>query len=203
MKLLFGMGINDADYKVRECITLGYFKGKRKQKITYCPYFRRWTNMLMRCYNNKYQDKRPTYKGCTVCEEWLRFSAFKMWMETQDWVEKELDKDILFTGNKVYSPETCVFVTSITNSFMLEATESAYNFPIGVGFNQRVKKFTAYCRNPFTKKKENLGYFYSELAAHQAWLTRKLELAKLLAAEQDDPRVAKALVNKYEKYEEV
>lgn len=33
--------------------------------------------------------------------------------------------------------------------------------------------------------------------AHEAWLKRKLELAPLLAAEQEDPRVAEALINRY------
>lgn len=33
--------------------------------------------------------------------------------------------------------------------------------------------------------------------AHEAWLKRKLELAHLLAAEQEDPRVAEALINRY------
>ena len=53
------------------------------------------------------------------------------------------------------------------------------------------------CRNTFTKKQEYLGLFTCEVEAHQAWLKRKLELAHLLAAEQTDGRVAKALIERY------
>ena len=42
-------------------------------------------------------------------------------------------------------------------------------------------RFKSQCRNPFTKKREHLGYFTCEQEAHQAWLKRKLELAKELA----------------------
>jgi hypothetical protein len=51
-----------------------------------------------------------------------------------------------------------------------------------------------------------LGLFSTPEEAHQAWLKAKLELAKELAAEilaeGGDPRVAKALVDRYENYKE-
>ena len=74
----------------------------------------------------------PTYKGCSVSEEWLRFSNFKRWMEKQDWDGKQLDKDILFEGNKVYSAETCVFVTSVVNSFTSDSGAKRGEWLIGV-----------------------------------------------------------------------
>ena len=33
--------------------------------------------MLVRCYNAKFHERQPQYKGCTVCEEWLNYSNFK------------------------------------------------------------------------------------------------------------------------------
>lgn len=63
-----------------------------------------------------------------------------------------------------------------------------------------VGKYQSNCSNPFTKKRENLGLFGCEIEAHQAWLKRKLELAHLLAAEQTDSRVAKALIERYTNY---
>jgi glutaredoxin 1 len=39
-----------------------------------------------------------------------------------------------------------------------------------------------------------------ELEAHQAWLKCKQEVALEFAAEQTDPRVAKALIDRYENY---
>ena len=37
------------------------------------PLYITWRNMLSRCYNPKYQETRPSYKGCEVCREWHNF----------------------------------------------------------------------------------------------------------------------------------
>ena len=73
--------------------------------------------MLGRAYSNKYKQIQPTYEGVTVCEEWHFFMRFRAWM-MQDCEGKHLDKDILFEGNKVYSPDTCVFVDGVVNTFL-------------------------------------------------------------------------------------
>ena len=110
-KLVYGVGINDADYRVQEKITVVDEDGKKKQKLVWiCPFYEKWKPMLRRCYSAKYQEVRPTYIGCSVSEDWLRFSTFKAWMAAQDWEGMEIDKDILFPNNKIYSPETCVFI---------------------------------------------------------------------------------------------
>lgn len=200
-KLIQGIGINDSDYVVTKWETIGYVDGKQKQKLIWvCLYFQTWKNMLNRCYSAKYQERQPTYKGCTVSEEWLTFSVFKAWMMTQDWQDKHLDKDLLIEGNKVYSSETCVFVTQTVNNFTTDSKASRGELLIGVYWNKRANKFMSRCCNPFTEKQEHLGYFTCELEAHQAWLKRKLELAYELAAIQTDERVAEALINRYSNY---
>jgi hypothetical protein len=199
-KLVYGVGINDADYEVYEYEYV-IVDGMKKQKMVWCcPYYRTWKDMLQRCYSDKYQERRPTYKGCSVSEEWLTFSVFKSWMEEQDWEGKQLDKDLLFEGNKVYSKETCVFVTQKVNSFTLDCGASKGEWLIGVFWNKKNGKFMSRCCNPLTKKREYLGLFLDELEAHNAWLKRKLEIAHQLAAIQDDERVAKALIARYTNY---
>lgn len=200
LKLVYGVGINDADYAVTEWETIEV-NGVRKQKLVWeCPYYRTWHSMLKRCYSTKYQDTSPTYKGCSVSEEWLRFSIFKRWMEQQDFVGKQLDKDILFEGNKIYSTETCVFVSRVVNNFTTDSGAARGEWLIGVCWNKGEDKFMSRCRNPFTKRNEHLGYFTCELEANQTWLKRKLELAHLLASEQTDERVGKALIERYTNY---
>ena len=195
-----GVGINDADYAVQKYETIGVNGVRKKRLVWICPYYRAWKSMLQRCYSSKYQDGSPTYIGCSVSEEWLRFSNFKRWMEKQEWDGKQLDKDLLFEGNKVYSAETCVFVTKAVNMFTIDREASRGECLIGVNWNKRAGKFKTQCSNPFTKKQEHLGYFTYELEAHKTWLKRKLELAHLLAAEQTDERVAKALIARYTNY---
>ena len=200
-RLVYGVGINDADYVVQrnEVIEVN---GVRKRKLVwYCPYYRTWESMLMRCYSDKYQERYPTYEGCSVSEEWLTFSNFRRWMEEQDFEGKQLDKDLLFEGNKAYSRETCVFVTRAVNMFTTDRGASRGDWLIGVYWDREKGKFRSKCRNPLTKKQEHLGYFTCEEEAHQSWLKRKLELAYELATTQKDERVAKALISRYTNYD--
>ena len=200
-KLVFGVGINDSDYVTQKMETIGYVDGKRKQKLVWmCPFYRTWKNMLERCYSTKLQERKPTYKGCSVTDEWKTFSNFRAWMMTQDWEGNQLDKDLLFEGNKVYSPETCVFVSGMVNNFTIDRGNDRGEFLIGVSWHKGANKFASRCCNPFTKKREYLGLFTSEQEAHEAWLTRKLELAKELSAIQTDERVAEALIGRYSNY---
>lgn len=187
-KLVCGVGTNDADYPIYPTVN-----GKQVM----CPYYRAWRDALTRCYSAVEQARYPTYIGCSVCDEWLIFSNFKRWMEQEDWQGKELDKDLLFPGNKVYSPETCVFIDHVTNSFTTDSGAARGEWPVGVYFSKRDKKFLSQCRNPFTGKREHLGLFTCADQAHLAWLARKHQLACQLADLQTDSRVANALRTRY------
>lgn len=203
-KLVHGVGVNDADYVVKKWETIGHVDGKQKQKLIWeCPFYKTWRSMLTRCYSIKTQNNQPTYAGCSVSGEWLTFSMFKNWMMTQDWEGKQLDKDLLFEGNKVYGPESCVFVTRMVNMFTIDSGADRGDWLIGVCWDKGANKFKTQCSNPFTKKREYLGLFTCEQEAHEAWLTRKLELAYELAAIQEDPRVAEALINRYSNYKTI
>ena len=132
-KLVYGVGINDVDYPV--------IKKENGKNVWMCPYYRTWTGMLQRAYSDKLKQKRPTYEDVTVCEEWGSFMRFREWMETQDWKGKHLDKDILFQGNKVYSPDTCVFVDGVVNNFILDSAASRGEWPLGVSWHEQKQKF--------------------------------------------------------------
>ena len=83
-----------------------------------------WKGMIKRCYDVKFQEKQPTYKGVTVCKEWLCYANFKKWYDEHIYtIENEiiqLDKDILIKGNKLYSPNTCIFVPHRINSLFVK-----------------------------------------------------------------------------------
>lgn len=73
---------------------------------------RYWKGMLERCYSDKYQEKKPTYIGCTVCDDWLNFQNFAEWFyRTFPGEDYQLDKDIKVKHNKLYSPWTCTWAT--------------------------------------------------------------------------------------------
>lgn len=133
-----GIGINDADYITdRKEVIANPLTGEEKVVHTRCIFFTTWRDMLYRCYSENLRYKYPTYKDCTVCEEWHLFSNFKAWMETQDWEGNNLDKDILYPGNKIYSPETCVFVSKLVNSFLVECNSKRGGSLIGASSHIR------------------------------------------------------------------
>jgi len=204
-KLVCGIGVNDADYPLTEWeITQEYyFNGKRKRKMIWvCPYYKRWKSMLNRCYSRKCQEKAPTYKGCTVCEDWLLFSNFKSWMGSQDWEGKELDKDILIQGNKRYNKDTCVFIDQVVNKFITDSGGSRGIYLIGCHWLEDNKKFKSQGSNPFTKKRENLGLFDTEVEAHLVWKKQKHFYAIQLANSGlvTDDRVRQILLTRYKNY---
>lgn len=197
-RLVFGIGINDADYKVGKYENVN---GKTVQ-VWVCDFYRKWKDMFRRCYDEEYQRNKPTYVGCNIAPEWHYFMTFRSWMENQDWEGKHLDKDLLMQGNKIYGPDSCIFVDQRVNKFINENQSVRGEWPVGAYFNKKAGKFQAQCYSVQTGKKIHLGYFIRAEEAHQAWLTFKLEQAKILASEQTDPRVAAALIARYENYGE-
>lgn len=187
-KLIYGVAVNDADRPVWTKLN-----GKR----VVCPFYSKWLGMLMRCHCPKLHLKRPTYVGCETTEEWLLFSNFERWMKTQDWVGKELDKDLLKAGNKLYSPDFCIFIPQELNSFTLDSRANRGEYPLGVYLDKESGRFKAQCNNPLIGRQENLGRFDTPEEAHLAWKKRKHELACIYADQQTDPRVAEALRTRY------
>jgi len=58
-------------------------------------------------------------------------------------MELELDKDILFKGNKVYSPEICCFVPHVINTLFLNCKKNRGDLPLGVHFDKSKGKYRA------------------------------------------------------------
>ena len=196
-KLVCGVGVNDLGYRTQVWEELPKNGGKRIQKSVFrCKYYTAWVDMLKRCHSKKYLESYPSYIGTSVCSEWLYAAEFKKWMEQQDWRGKCLDKDIIVPGSKLYSPDTCAFVLTATNSFVARDA-SRGDYPTGVSLFKSTGKYQAQCGNPFTGKNEHLGYFSAPEDAHEAWRKRKHELAQLVAATESDPRVVDALKKRY------
>jgi len=118
-------------------------------------------------------------------------------MENQDWQGKELDKDILSPGNKIYGPDLCVFVISRLNAFLTDHGAARGEWPIGVSIEKDCGRFKASCSNPFTARLENLGRYANPEDAHLAWRRRKHQHSLRYAEMQSDPRIAKALKTRY------
>ena len=128
-------------------IGIGEYSSKENDKITKC--YTTWQNMLQRCYDDDFKKREPTYQGCEVCTEWHDFQVFAHWYNDNYYqIEDEvmnLDKDILVKGNKIYSPETCVFVSKNINSLFVKRNKSRGDLPIGVYYNKQKGKYMSRC----------------------------------------------------------
>jgi len=169
-KPVCGVGINDAWYVI-----------KPYKKAMCCPFYSIWVAMIHRCYG----PTQRAYIGVTVTPEWLRFMEFRQWMEKQDWSGKELDKDILCPGNKVYSPETCLFVPQEINTLLVTSAARRGPNSLGVTYVATRKAFQAQLWR--YGKHVHLGRFKTEKEASSAYLSAKSAHILELSASQPDP----------------
>ena len=127
----------------KEVCNVGYIGvGKYKSRINgkKTDTYNTWKDMLERCYDPYGLNKRPTYIDVYVCKEWHNFQNFAKWYEENYYEIKEermcLDKDILFKGNKIYSPETCLIVPERINTLFNRQRNHRGSYPIGVYFHK-------------------------------------------------------------------
>ena len=108
-----------------------------------------WQRILERCYNPYFINEHLTYIDCFVCDEWHNFQNFAEWFYKHYYeIENErmeLDKDILFKGNKVYSPKTCIFVPQRINVLFTKNDTNRGKYPIGVSSRNDRNKLLASC----------------------------------------------------------
>ena len=163
------------------------------------PSYRAWCNMLQRCYGKHYQERNPTYIGCTVCDEWHNFQNFAEWYTSQPNYGKgfDLDKDLLVDGNTLYSPETCLLVPSEINYLLLDRAAGRGKYPIGVSYNSRDCNYQVVMS--IDNKAKRIGGFKSIDDASKAYMTAKKEYVKQKALEWKDhidEKLFKALMAK-------
>lgn len=173
---VFGAGITGDKYPINIC-----------DKIT--KEYSAWHSMIQRCYDEKYRNKKSTYKNVTCCKEWLLYDNFYEWLHSQENFDKwyngklwDVDKDILVKGNKAYSPDTCCLVPNNVNKLFTKCDAARGSLPIGVC--KRENGFYAYCQNPFTNKREHLGIYQTSKEAFQAYKQRKEFIIKQVAQEE-------------------
>ncbi len=197
--LINGVGINDAT----ESITKSVFVNGKYKLVWRCPYYEKWKSMLDRCYFQKGVTRHKAYVDCYVCDEWLTFSNFKSWMETQDWEGKQLDKDLLLLGNKVYSPETCCFIYADLNVSI--AKTKAGKYPTGVYYCYNVnrpplkKPYYARLGNINSSNFKNLGMFFSPEEGHRAWQKAKIEDLNRHKSKYTNLTILRGITNRIDK----
>lgn len=187
----------------------GKYKVKKNKMIT--SQYKTWRSLFQRCYDEKYINKYPTYKDCTVCKEWHNYQNFGEWYDENYYkIDNEkmcLDKDILYKSNKLYSPETCVFVPNNINLLFIKSDAARGEYPIGVCFRKEENKFIARCSTIDTKinkiKRIFLGYYSTPKKAFYAYKEFKEKYIKQVADEYKNkyPQFPQKLYDAMYRYE--
>ena len=134
-----------------------------------------WFSMLRRCYYDTYKSKHPSYIGCVVSPTWHDFANFNKFYNTNYYEipdeRVELDKDLLFRGNKVYSPETCRFVPQSINLLLIDRALDRGAFPVGVYFYKQNNKYRS--QISIDGKRKHLGYYSTVEEASSVYKSAK------------------------------
>lgn len=131
------------------------------------------------------RKKHPTYQEVVVCEEWHNFQNFAKWYY-ENYYEvngerMELDKDILYKNNKVYSPETCFIVPQRINNLFVKTNAKRGSCPIGV---HEHKNGTYVVQCEFNKeRKRYLGCYQTKEEAFYVYKHEKEKYIKEVAEE--------------------
>lgn len=140
-----------------------------------------WRGMHRRC------NLRASYADCFVHESWNHFDDFRLWMLQQDFQGKSLDKDILFVDNKIYSADTCVFVSPGLNSQFKVFKPGVY--PLGVSLN--CGKYMSLVRG--SGEHVYLGRYATPYEAHRMWQVAKSEYFANYSLDNESPSIRSRL----------
>lgn len=169
-----------------------YFNGKVTDE------YKKWSSMFRRCYSEADSKHRSHYSDCEIHEDWFNFQNFALWL-TKDKNYKpdyHLDKDLIFSGNRVYSPEACCLVPIEINNLLLDPKSKSRKLPVGVKVDSRSGRFVASMR--MRSKNRHIGSFETPQEAHDAYVKVKEAYVKQVAKKwrgQIDERVYDALIS--------
>jgi hypothetical protein len=162
---------------------IGYIGVGNHQPKDNLKCYRTWDNIIYRGYSEDYKLKYNTYEECTVCEEWHNFQNFADWFDKNYYEigkeRMEIDKDLLIKNNKIYSPNTCVFVPRRINSLLIKNNKARGKYLVGVDFHN--KKFRARCMT--LNGSIYLGHFNTEIEAFEKYKKFKEMYIKQVADE--------------------
>ena len=165
---IYGVGfMGDGDYKA-------------KINGVIHPFYDAWRGALRRSYDIAWHKRQPKYEGCSVDERWHNYQDFCKWSDQQVFeVGYKLDKDLLILDNKLYGPDTCVYLPNELNCIISDRWKER-DLPKGVNRvtdpRKKTKLFTANCQRK--GRGCTIGYFETPEEAAEVYKKTKESYVK-------------------------
>lgn len=137
-----------------------------------------WMSRLSACYNPK-NNRAHNYASIQVCKEWHNFQNFAKWYYDQVRLygkDGHVDKDLLFLGNSLYSPDTCCYIPNSINCLFVGNKGSLIT---GASYCASKKKWLAQLQEGSINRKgtrtpTRLGQFDTKEDAVDAYVKAKV-----------------------------
>lgn len=155
-----------------------------------------WHDMIRRCYSEKSKEKFQAYFHiCMVSKLWHNYQNFAEWFNKNKYEVDgriHIDKDILYPGNKIYCPDTCLLVPQRINMLFLNKPNKR-GFPNGIYTTKSGKYSVVYCG-------EKLGTYKTLNDAYCVYADAK-KMAIIRIAKEYREIIPEKLYNALLKYE--
>ena len=140
-----------------------------------------WSGMMDRCYGLDRKKRNVSYVGCEVDSQWHNFQVFAEWYCNHEsyGLGYHLDKDLMVTGNKLYSADNCCMIPKEINSAISLKPNKNSLLPLAV--HDYKGKFRSKIGAGFAGKSIHLGTFDTPEEASAAYVQAKERYIKNLA----------------------
>lgn len=136
--------------------------------------YKLWESMIQRCYDLTHKSY-STYGGAGVYvdTEWHDYQSFAKWAEGAKYFDgAQIDKDLLhISGPKVYSKNTCQFVSRKVNT--AEAHAKSYTFITPQGIYIKAHNLTDFCIKNDLSRKCMVEVLAGRNKQHKGWTTSR------------------------------
>lgn len=152
--------------------------GNAKTKGANKPYYSVWHDMIYRCYDPK-NKRSVAYRNVTVCDSWLVFENFLNDAKYIDGFNEQLfiegkivlDKDTKqrFQENKVYSKETCIWISKQENNKIQDGQQREFyaQSPSGELFHDY--NITDFANKHGLDRRHISGVLHGRCKTHKGW----------------------------------
>jgi len=141
--------------KNKTTIGCGCRIGGKKHGLRHHKFYKTWTGMMDRCYNEK-SHAYPRYggRGITVCDEWKNITNFISWVEKTYIEGCTLDR---IDNDKGYSHENCRWADATIQNINQRIKKSNTSGFVGVSWVKKYNKWVS--RISFKGIRTILGYY--------------------------------------------